>query len=83
MREGVRINRDTLQQIVELPTDKIGIGVKKFMTLTRFTLLHTNVILACDVTLGKSNDIIAVLDSPLELDMKLGRRHWHSYKSTS
>jgi hypothetical protein len=61
MSKRIRIHGDALQKIVELPTDKIGIGVKKFMTLSRFSFLHTNVILACNVALRKPNDIIGLV----------------------
>ena len=83
MCKRISVHGDALQQIVELPTDKIGIGVKKFMTLSRLTLLHTNVKFSRKIAFRKPNDIIGLVRSPLELDMKLGSRHWHSYRSTS
>ena len=83
MCKRISVHGDALQQIVELPTDKIGIGVKKFMTLSRLTLLHTNVKFSRKIALREPNDIIGLVRSPLELDMKLGSRHWHSYRSTS
>ena len=49
--EGIRIHGDALQQIVELPAEMSGIRVKKFMTLSRLTFPHTNVILPGSLSL--------------------------------